>query len=111
MALVIPVPEIRPAMLADRLMEIAHKEGLKVELRDLMNLAERSGCDIRTCLGALQYMGGANVKENLSLGLKDTRKGLFDSWKTLLQVPMTPKGILSPLERVGLVLKIVQQGN
>ena len=110
MALVIPVPEVRPSMLADRLMEIARKEGLRVELRDLMKLAERSGCDVRTCLGALQYMRGANMKENLSLGLKDTRKGLFDSWKVLLQIPMTQKGILSPHERIGLVLQTVQRG-
>lgn len=110
MALVIPVPEVRPEMLADRLMEIARKEGLQVEIRDLMQLAERSGCDVRTCLGALQYMRGANMKENLSLGLKDTRKGLFDSWKTLLQIPMNQKGILAPHERIGLVLKTVQRG-
>lgn len=111
MALVIPVPEIQPRMLADRLIEIARKENLKVEYSDLMKLAERSGCDIRTCLGALQYMRGSNIRENLSLGLKDTHKGLFDSWKTLLQVPMNQKGFSSPKERIGLVLKTVNQGN
>lgn len=110
MALVIPVPAIEPKRLADRLMEISRKEHLKVEYTHLIKLSERSGCDIRTCLGALQYMRGSNIKENLSLGLKDTRKGLFDSWKTLLQVPSTQKGFLTPKERIGLVLKTVNQG-
>ncbi|XP_051170661.1 chromosome transmission fidelity protein 18 homolog isoform X2 [Leptopilina boulardi] len=111
MALVIPVPAIEPKRLADRLMEISRKEHLKVEYTHLIKLSERSGCDIRTCLGALQYMRGSNIKENLSLGLKDTRKGLFDSWKTLLQVPSTQKGFLTPKERIGLVLKTVTQGD
>lgn len=111
MALVIPVPAIEPTKLADRLMEISRKEHLKVEYTHLIKLSERSGCDIRTCLGALQYMRGSNIKENLSLGLKDTRKGLFDSWKILLQVPMTQKGFFSPKERINLILKTVNRGD
>ncbi|XP_043467460.1 chromosome transmission fidelity protein 18 homolog isoform X2 [Leptopilina heterotoma] len=111
MALVIPVPAIEPTRLADRLMEISRKEHLKVEYTHLIKLSERSGCDIRTCLGALQYMRGSNIKENLSLGLKDTRKGLFDSWKILLQVPMTQKGFFPPKERISLILKTVNQGD
>lgn len=99
-----------PARLADRLMEISRKENLNVNPDALLKLAEISGCDIRSCLGALQYMGGANLGDNLSFALKDTRKGLFDSWKQILTIPMNRNGILPISERVHTVLKTVQNG-
>ncbi|XP_076171216.1 chromosome transmission fidelity protein 18 homolog isoform X2 [Ptiloglossa arizonensis] len=109
-ACIIPVPEVSPARLADRLMEISRKENLNVNPDALLKLAEISGCDIRSCLGALQYMGGANLGDNLSFALKDTRKGLFDSWKQILTIPMNRNGILPISERVHTVLKTVQNG-
>ncbi|XP_054012649.1 chromosome transmission fidelity protein 18 homolog [Hylaeus anthracinus] len=109
-ALIIPVPEVSPARLADRLMEISQKENLKVNADALLRLAEISGCDVRSCLGALQYMGGANLGDNLSFALKDTRKGLFDSWKQIFTIPMNRSGILPIPERVRMVLKTVQHG-
>ena len=48
--------------------------------------------------------------ENLSLGLKDTKKGLFESYRDILKVPMTRHGILPDNERVKIILRIVQQG-
>ncbi|XP_001603491.2 chromosome transmission fidelity protein 18 homolog [Nasonia vitripennis] len=111
MALVINVPEITPSNLTERLSEIMRKEGLQVDSRLLLQLAEKSACDVRACLGILQYTGGgANMIQNLALGLKDMRKGLFDSWKELLQVPMTRRGPLTNTERALKVIKIVYQG-
>ncbi|CAK9798019.1 Chromosome transmission fidelity protein 18 homolog [Anthophora quadrimaculata] len=109
-ALIIPVPEVSPIRLADRLMEISQKENLKVNSDALLKLVEISGCDIRSCLGALQYTGGINLGENLSFALKDSQKGLFDSWKQILTIPMNKNGILPISERVRLVLRTVQNG-
>ncbi|XP_076287009.1 chromosome transmission fidelity protein 18 homolog isoform X2 [Lasioglossum baleicum] len=109
-ALIIPVPEVSPARLADRLIEISRKENLIVNSDALLKLAEISGCDVRSCLGALQYMGGAKLGDNLSFALKDSRKGLFDSWKQILAIPMNRGGVLPIPERVRLVLKTVQNG-
>lgn len=91
-------------------MEISQRENLKVNPDALLRLAEISGCDIRSCLGALQYMGGIKFGDNLSFALKDSRKGLFDSWKQILTIPMNKNGILPIPERVRLVLKTVQNG-
>ena len=109
-ALVVPVPEVSPARLVDRLLQVARKERVKVNHDALLKLAEISGCDIRSCLGALQYMGGVKLGDNLSFALKDTRKGLFDSWKQIFKIPMNRSGILPLPERVRLVLKTVQYG-
>ncbi|XP_058807276.1 chromosome transmission fidelity protein 18 homolog isoform X2 [Phymastichus coffea] len=111
MALILNVPEISPAMLADRLKKIACKEGLQVDSKVLLDLAQRSACDVRACLGILQYTGGKpDMLKNLAFGLKDMRKGLFESWKELLQVPMTREGIVSEHKRAQKVVKIVHQG-
>ncbi|XP_060811233.1 chromosome transmission fidelity protein 18 homolog isoform X1 [Bombus pascuorum] len=109
-ALIIPVPEVSATKVADRLMEISQKENLKVNPDALLGLVKVSGCDIRSCLGALQYMGGISLGDNLSFALKDSRKGLFDSWKQILKIPMNRSGILPLSERVQLVLKTVQNG-
>lgn len=109
-AIIIPVPEVSPLRLAERLMEIARKEKLNVDFGDLVKIAERSGCDVRACVGALQYMGGANLKDNISLGLKDTRKNLFDSWKNILTVPMNKGGVIPVPERIQNILRTMQNG-
>ncbi|KAM0725880.1 Chromosome transmission fidelity protein 18-like protein [Formica fusca] len=109
-AIIIPVPEVSPLRLAERLMEIARKEKLNVDFGDLVKIAERSGCDVRACVGALQYMGGANLKDNISLGLKDTRKNLFDSWKNILTVPMNKGGVVPVPERIQNILRTMQNG-
>lgn len=92
-------------------MDLARKEKLKVDFEDLVKIAERYGCDVRACIGALQYMGNASLKDNLCLGLKDTRKNLFDSWKTILTVPMSKGGVLTIPERIKNILRTVQNGN
>lgn len=92
-------------------MDLARKEKLNVDFGDLVKMAERSCCDVRACIGALQYMGSANLKDNLSLNLKDTRKNLFDSWRSILTIPMNKGGILPIPERIQNILTIVQNGN
>ncbi|XP_012223290.1 chromosome transmission fidelity protein 18 homolog [Linepithema humile] len=109
-AVIIPVPEVSPLRLAERLMDIARKEKLNVDFSDLVKIAERSSCDVRACVGALQYMGSANLKDNLSLGLKDTRKNLFDSWRNILTIPMNKGGVVTVPERIGNILRTVQNG-
>ncbi|KAL6423197.1 hypothetical protein ACFW04_010103 [Cataglyphis niger] len=109
-AIIIPVPEVSPLRLAERLMEIARKEKLNVDFGNLVKIAERSGCDVRACVGALQYMGGTNLKDNISLGLKDTRKNLFDLWKNILTVPMNKGGVIPVPERIQNILRMVQNG-
>lgn len=92
-------------------MDIARKENLNVDFGDLVKIAERSSCDVRACVGALQYMGSANLKDNLSLGLKDTRKNLFDSWKSILTIPINKGGVVTVPERIENILRTVQNGN
>lgn len=110
-AIIIPVPEVSPLRLAERLMNLARKEKLNINFEDLIKIAERYSCDVRACIGALQYMGNANLKDNLSLGLKDIRKNLFDSWKSILTIPMNKGGVFTIPERIQNILKIVQNGN
>lgn len=109
--MVINVPEITPANLAERLSEITQKEGLHVDSFILEKLAEKSACDVRACLGILQYSGaGTDVLRNLDFGLKDMKRGLFDAWKDMLHVPTSRRGILPDSERVLRVIKITHQG-
>lgn len=92
-------------------MEIAQKEKLQILQNDLLKLVENCDCDIRSCLGTLQYMGDIDIKHHVSLGSKITHKGLFDTWKEILKIPVTKTGILSIRDRVRNILKIVQSGN
>lgn len=99
------MPRITPAALSDRLATIARKERLDVDQRTLLQLAEKSGCDVRSCVNALQYMGEDCNKSNLDLSLKDSKKGLFEFWKEMLQIPHDKTGPLSLRERVQKILK------
>lgn len=76
----------------------------------LMALSEQSGCDIRTCLGALQYMGGVKAGQKLSIAPKDVRRGIFDCWREILQVPRGRNGPLGVKERVQKVLHVAYSG-
>lgn len=110
-AFVIAVPPVSTARLLQRLIEIAQREKLNVHQHNLLKLVEDSDCDIRSCLGALQYMGNNNFKYNMTLGLKDTKKGLFDTWKEILKVPIHRTGIPPIRERMDNILKIVYRGD
>ncbi|KYN42346.1 Chromosome transmission fidelity protein 18 like protein [Trachymyrmex septentrionalis] len=94
-AVIIPIQEVSPLRLAERLMDLARKEKLNVDFNDLVKIAERSGCDVRACIGALQYMGSSNLKDNLSLGETDKLiQGIFHNYpeicdRKLNNVPMS----------------------
>ncbi|KAK2577163.1 hypothetical protein KPH14_003320 [Odynerus spinipes] len=110
-ALVIVVPPVSTARLVQRLMEIAQKEKLKIHQTKLLKLVQDSDCDIRSCLGALQYIGNIDTKYDMSLALKDTKRGLFDTWKEIFKVPVSKTGILSIRERMHNILKVVHRGD
>ncbi|KAJ8687340.1 hypothetical protein QAD02_023134 [Eretmocerus hayati] len=110
MALVLNVPEVDPSSLADRLSEVARNEGLKVDPRVLRHLAEKSGCDVRACLGILQYTGGgSDMMKDLASSLRDTKKGLFDAWRDMLKIPRNRQGALSNHQRSLNVITLVHQ--
>ncbi|XP_014610820.1 PREDICTED: chromosome transmission fidelity protein 18 homolog [Polistes canadensis] len=71
----------------------------------------RSLRNVALVIAVPPYMGNVNIKHNVSIGLKDSRKGLFDTWKEILKVPFTKLGILSTRDRMHKVLKIVQSGD
>lgn len=109
-ALMINVPEVSSTRLAQRLMEISKKENLNVSLNDLTNLVEKFNCDIRGCLGALQYTGGINLMDSAKLGTNNKNTGLFDAWREIFSIPKNQAGPLSLHARVERVLKTVQNG-
>lgn len=111
MAFVINVPKISSVTLANRLQTIARREHIKVDKSILKDLAEKSGCDIRSCLGALQYMGKDVTKDNVSLGTKDTKIGLFDAWREILQTPIQNNRRVSDFDRVQRILRIARDDN
>ncbi|XP_015122752.1 chromosome transmission fidelity protein 18 homolog [Diachasma alloeum] len=111
MAYIINVPKVSPANLAGRLATIARREHLKIKEGTLIQLAERSGCDIRACLGALQYLGADCGKSNHSLGNKDMKKSIFEAWREILQVPMDRAGPLTPRERAQRILQVSHSEN
>ncbi|KAK0168430.1 hypothetical protein PV327_002232 [Microctonus hyperodae] len=102
-AYMINLSKVSVTNLTDRLQNIAQRENIRVSQSTLLRLAERSGCDIRVCLSALQYMGKDSENIEAGLGTKDTRKGLFKSWQELLQIPMKRNGPLSIRERVRII--------
>ncbi|KAK0093770.1 hypothetical protein PV326_012707 [Microctonus aethiopoides] len=102
-AYMINLSKVSATNLTDRLQNIAQRENIRVSQSTLLRLAERSGCDIRVCLSALQYMGKDSENIEAGLGTKDMRKGLFKSWQELLQIPMKRNGPLSIRERVRII--------
>lgn len=110
LALVIPVSGVSAGRLAGRLMEIVRRQGLDADPSALVDLAEQSGCDVRACLGALQYMGGVKAGQKLSIAPKDVRRGIFDCWRQILQVPRGRSGPLPPNERIQRILQVAYGG-
>ena len=77
-----------PARLAARLADIARQEGMVVEARALTLLAERTHCDVRAALHALQLLQRtrrrvAAVDVLAVVGEKDMTVGPMDAWRAL----------------------------
>lgn len=54
---VVSFPPISSAKLADRLYVIAKREGIKTDLGTLLVLAEKTNCDVRSCISMMQFFG------------------------------------------------------
>lgn len=54
---VVSFPPISSAKLADRLHVIAKREGIKTDLGTLLVLAEKTNCDVRSCISMMQFFG------------------------------------------------------
>lgn len=54
---VVSFPPISSARLADRLYCIAKQEGIKSDLGTLLVLAEKTNCDVRSCISMMQFFG------------------------------------------------------
>lgn len=54
---VVSFPPISSARLADRLHVIAKREGIKADLGTLLVLAEKTNCDVRSCISMMQFFG------------------------------------------------------
>uniref|UniRef100_A0A8B9QMG7 Chromosome transmission fidelity protein 18 homolog n=1 Tax=Apteryx owenii TaxID=8824 RepID=A0A8B9QMG7_APTOW len=87
-------PQTAPSRLAQRLSEIALRQGMKVDTGALLALCEKTENDIRSCINTLQFLHGRGQKElsvqmvqTMKIGLKDQNKGLFSIWQEIFQLP------------------------
>uniref|UniRef100_A0A8C3J0D1 Chromosome transmission fidelity protein 18 homolog n=1 Tax=Calidris pygmaea TaxID=425635 RepID=A0A8C3J0D1_9CHAR len=87
-------PQTAPSRLAQRLCEIALRQGMRADTGALLALCEKTENDIRSCINTLQFLHGRGQKElsvqmvqTMKIGLKDQNKGLFSIWQEIFQLP------------------------
>ncbi|XP_017589763.1 PREDICTED: chromosome transmission fidelity protein 18 homolog, partial [Corvus brachyrhynchos] len=87
-------PRTAPSRLAQRLSEIALRQGMRADMGALLALCEKTDNDIRSCINTLQFLHGRGQKElsvqvvqTMRIGLKDQNKGLFSIWQEIFQLP------------------------
>ncbi|XP_062444111.1 chromosome transmission fidelity protein 18 homolog [Rhea pennata] len=87
-------PQTASSRLAQRLSEIALRQGMKADTGALLALCEKTENDIRSCINTLQFLHGRGQKElsvqmvqTMKIGLKDQNKGLFSIWQEIFQLP------------------------
>ncbi|XP_053709042.1 chromosome transmission fidelity protein 18 homolog [Synchiropus splendidus] len=97
-AFLLTFPHTQPQRLAQRLAEIALKQGMKADTGTLMALCEKTDNDIRCCINTLQFLHGRGLKQlnttsiqRASVGQKDQNKGLFHLWQEVFQLPRTKR--------------------
>jgi len=77
--------------LVERIEEISLKEDMTIDNGTLHCIAEKSECDIRSCLSTMQFIKQKDGKITHSflsqLGTKDKSKGLFGVWEDLFFLP------------------------
>lgn len=93
-AFLLAFPQTQPSRLAQRLAEIAVRQGMKADTGTLMSLCEKTDNDIRSCINTLQFLFGRGHKQLdsrtiqcVSVGQKDQNKGLFHLWQETFQLP------------------------
>ncbi|XP_054246859.1 chromosome transmission fidelity protein 18 homolog [Indicator indicator] len=91
-------PRTSPARLAQRLCEIALRQGMRADTGALLALCEKAENDIRACINTLQFLHSRGQKElniqmvqTIKIGLKDQNKGLFSIWQEIFQLPRVPR--------------------
>ncbi|CAL1601228.1 unnamed protein product [Knipowitschia caucasica] len=94
LAFLLNFPQTQPSRLAQRLAEIAVRQGMKADTGTLMALCEKTDNDIRSCINTLQFLFGRGHKQldsrtvqSVSVGQKDQNKGLFHLWQETFQLP------------------------
>uniref|UniRef100_A0A8C6TKP3 Chromosome transmission fidelity protein 18 homolog n=1 Tax=Neogobius melanostomus TaxID=47308 RepID=A0A8C6TKP3_9GOBI len=94
LAFLLTFPQTQPSRLAQRLAEIAVRQGMKADTGTLMALCEKTDNDIRSCINTLQFLFGRGHKQLdsrtiqcISVGQKDQNKGLFHLWQETFQLP------------------------
>ncbi|XP_075292983.1 chromosome transmission fidelity protein 18 homolog isoform X2 [Opisthocomus hoazin] len=93
-AFLLTFPRTAPSRLAQRLCEIALRQGMRADAGALLALCEKTENDIRACINTLQFLHGRGQKElsmqmvqTMKIGLKDQNKGLFSIWQEIFQLP------------------------
>ncbi|XP_050762128.1 chromosome transmission fidelity protein 18 homolog [Gymnogyps californianus] len=93
-------PRTAPSRLAQRLCEIALRQGMRADMGALLALCEKTENDIRACINTLQFLHGRGQKElsvqmvqTMKIGLKDQNKGLFSIWQEIFQLPKAQVGM------------------
>jgi len=91
--------------LAQRLQMVCSTEGLACEKSTLRMLADKSDCDMRTCLNTLQFISRRGQRairaydiEAIKIGQKDVTKGAFSMWNELMQ-RKKPQGTISSIKK------------
>jgi chromosome transmission fidelity protein 18 len=92
--------------LAARLRDIAAREGVRAEPRALTALAERTQCDVRAALHALQLLSRSGRPVRLAdvtaaVGAKDLTVGPLDAWKAVFSRARAPRGAGAAARRAG----------
>uniref|UniRef100_A0AAR2JUC5 Chromosome transmission fidelity protein 18 homolog n=1 Tax=Pygocentrus nattereri TaxID=42514 RepID=A0AAR2JUC5_PYGNA len=112
-AFLLTFPPTQPSRLAQRLAEIARRQGMKADTGTLMALCEKTDNDIRSCINTLQFLHGRGQKQldqrvvsSMCVGLKDQNKGLFSLWQEIFQLPRLKRkrvggDVFGGLEEVG----------
>ncbi|KAM8843067.1 chromosome transmission fidelity protein 18 homolog isoform 2-T2 [Synchiropus picturatus] len=97
-AFLLTFPHTQPQRLAQRLAEIALKQGMKADTGTLMALCEKTDNDIRCCINTLQFLHRRGLTQlnttsiqSVSVGQKDQNKGLFHLWQEVFQLPRTKR--------------------
>ncbi|NXO64163.1 CTF18 protein, partial [Phainopepla nitens] len=87
-------PRTAPSRLAQRLSEVALRQGMRADTGALLALCEKTDSDIRSCINTLQFLHGRGQRElsvqmvqTMRIGLKDQNKGLFSVWQEIFQLP------------------------
>jgi len=96
-AFTLKFPPTLPSRLAGRLLAISQKESLRIDMTALLQLAEKTENDIRSCLNTLQFIQQKKKEfrpedlKNVDIGRKDMKKGVQLILTEVFQLPKMNK--------------------